>query len=131
MMACSHETGTINGYGESKIETFGEQRRASEFINAYLRKTGKSVSEYGSTEEVLNDFLSFLEHLEVGGSRLMAKKELVDCRFCGHKDMEKSPLINKIVNNTQWGKLTVIVDSEHLCTSCLEKIFKRVSEVFK
>lgn len=60
-------TGTINGWGEPNLATFGEQRRADWFIKSFLRKTNKSVGEYSSTEEVIVDFLDYCMSTEVEG----------------------------------------------------------------
>lgn len=58
-------TGTINGNGIRSLATFGDKRRAYRLIKAYLRKTGKSVNEYQSTEEVLKDFLEYCRNTEI------------------------------------------------------------------
>lgn len=53
-------TGTIECAKYTKnIATFWEGRRAYKLIKGFLRKKGKSVREYLSTEEVLNDFLEY------------------------------------------------------------------------
>lgn len=52
-------TGTIDGNRKRNIATFWEGRRAEDFVGAYLRKTGKSIKEYKSIEEILMSFISF------------------------------------------------------------------------
>lgn len=52
-------TGTINGNRVKSLATFGDTRRAHRFIGGFLRKTGKPIHKYKSTEEVLNSFLEY------------------------------------------------------------------------
>ena len=53
-------TGTCSGSpATDNISVFWDGRRIDGFVGSYLRKTGKSVDEYESTEEVIRDFLSY------------------------------------------------------------------------
>ena len=52
-------TGTINGNKVKSIATFSEKRRADRFIGGFLRKTGKAIKDYKSTEELLLSFLDY------------------------------------------------------------------------
>ncbi len=52
-------TGVINANHVRIVATCGEQRRAEDFILQYLRKTGKAIEDYKSTEEVLRSFLEY------------------------------------------------------------------------
>ena len=66
MFSCCCGVMRCSDYKE--VETvFGEQRRADNFVKSYLRKTGKSVTDYGSTEEVINDFLNYCQMMELEG----------------------------------------------------------------
>lgn len=56
-------TGTINGNGVKSIATFWEGRRLDGLIKAFLRKTGKAINEYKSTEEVLNSFIEYCTNI--------------------------------------------------------------------
>lgn len=58
-------TGTIGGHAEKNISTFWEGGRADNFIMSFLRKHGKSVTEYKSTEEVIRAFIDYAVHLEL------------------------------------------------------------------
>jgi hypothetical protein len=51
---------------ESKAE-FWEGSRANYFIRSFLRKVNKSVDEYGSTEEVIRDFLRYCKDVKIIG----------------------------------------------------------------
>ena len=54
---CACETGTIECKNYTKTtEVFGEKKLIRNYIESYLRKTGKSISQYKSTEELLVDF---------------------------------------------------------------------------
>lgn len=59
----SADTGTVNGFDKRTIAVFGEQRRVSNYIKSFLRKTGKSIRDYTSTEEVIIEFLDYLENI--------------------------------------------------------------------
>ena len=41
-------------------------KEADSYIQSFLRKDGKSVDEYNSTEEVIRDFLDYCSSLELG-----------------------------------------------------------------
>ena len=57
-------TGTIDGNGVKSIATFPEERRIDGRIKAFLRKTNKSLSEYGSSEELLLDLKEYLSNVK-------------------------------------------------------------------
>jgi len=62
MFACFCGVINCEDYQED-IATFGEQRKAENFVHSFLRRTNKSVSDYDSTEEVITDFLNYCQQV--------------------------------------------------------------------
>ena len=65
MFACYQ--GVTDGYGEESIAVFWEGNRAKGFLCSFLREVNKSLDEYRSTEEVIEDFLRYCQNAKVIG----------------------------------------------------------------